>query len=946
MSASTRPVYLAALLEKLDQRADQTAILAMEREGARSVSGRELATEARRLAHGLPQHGLSPGDRVGLIAESSPALIAALLGIVAARCVAVPLDAQLEKETLQQVWQDCGAKRLLTTQARADRMAEQLGDAVEQIYLLDREEEHDRDDGSDDQPNYPSWQALWSDEEPNDQQDRLTASGDEADSDQTAVLFYTSGTTGAPKGVPLSHKNLLTQLETISHAGLTRPDDRVLLPLPLHHVYPLVIGVLTPIHLGLPIILPRSLTGPDILNSLREGEATFLIGVPRLFRALHDAILSQTERAVGKHGRGMVRRMVSSSAFFRKRLRFRFGGLLFRSLHRRIGPKLRVLASGGSPLDPELAWRLEGLGWRVAIGYGLTETSPLLTINPPGAGHLDTVGPPIEEVELKIDRNWRQQWTNDGDHDGEAQREQTEEAAEGSSAAEPTEDSDNQVGEILARGPSVFTGYWNLPDKTSAAFTEDGWFRTGDLGYLDRHHRLHVSGRVSTLIITEQGEKVQPDEVESVYAEAPEIREIGVLQSENRLVGLAVPETTAIDSSDEREQLIRKAVDRMRDRLPSYKQIADVVLTQTALPRTRIGKIRRQQLKARFEQAKQGEPVRKGPISRDEMSAEDRSLLDHPAVDKLWDLLADQFSDQPLTPDSHLRGDLGIDSMRWLNITMEIMQTTGVELDDETLAEVDTVRDLLEAVERASGGEGQGDLLDDPESVLNDHQLKRLQPLGRLGAWTAHQGFGLNRKWVRWFFKLQVEGLENLPSKGPLVVIANHLSHLDPFVLSASFDRQRLDQTYWAAWVEATRRNPLTRWASRLAKTIPIDPQRGVISSLAFGAAVLERDGILVWFPEGQRSRDGQLHDFRPGLGMLLQRYPVPVVPAVIEGTYQAMPPGSHRLRRHPVRIRYGQPLDPQTLMPTGDGDNKDRAADRIVKGLQRSIEELAANGN
>jgi long-chain acyl-CoA synthetase len=146
---------------------------------------------------------------------------------------------------------------------------------------------------------------------------------------------------------------------------------------------------------------------------------------------------------------------------------------------------------------------------------------------------------------------------------------------------------------------------------------------------------------------------------------------------------------------------------------------------------------------------------------------------------------------------------------------------------------------------------------------------------------------------------------------------------------------EQLEQTYWAAWVGATRRNPFTRLASRLARTVPIDPKRGVISSLAFGAAVLQRDGILVWFPEGQRSVSGELQPFRPGLGMLLRRHRVPVVPAHLNGTYEALTPGTKRLRRHPVSIRFGEALDPAELKRRGRGEN---AAEKIVDALHEVI--------
>ncbi len=906
---------LAALLQSLSERGDREAVTAVTRDEARRVSAGQIAEKAGRFASGLLEHGYSPGDRVAFIADNSPDLIAALLGVMASGCIAVPVDVRMEQATAKDVLKDCDAKLILTSRKRVDRLGDILDEDRPPICLLDKEA---RDGESD----LPVWQTLWSDQA--DLAEQGWEVGGSLEADDVVVMFYTSGTTGPPKGVPLSHRNLITQIETVDRSGILKDHDRLLLPLPLHHVYPFVIGMLSPLAIGLPIILPRSLTGPDVLKALHEGRVTALVGVPRLYRALYEAIISQAKQTLGKRLGHAVERMIHFNGRLSQRNRFANVNVLLRPLRRQIGPELRVLASGGSPLDPELGWRLEGLGWKITIGYGLTETSPLLTIHPPGDGHLETVGRAIRGVELQIDQNGK---GADAENKGD----------ENDSGSDSGPNNENQ-GEILARGPSVFSGYWNLPDKTEQAFTSDGWFRTGDLGYLDQQHRLHVTGRVSTLIITEGGEKVQPDEIEAAYSEADEIREMGVLQREQKLFGLVVPETANVDAEGDLNRQVREAIDRINQNLPSHQHVNDVVITRKALPRTRIGKIRRKKLSEHFEEARKSDDQDAEPLGRNEMSSEDQALLDAPAVSETWNMLTEQFPDEPLAPDTNLRAELGVDSMRWLNLTMEIRQQTGVVLDDETIADVNTVRDLLRAIERSADGESQDNWLDDPEEMLSEHQRRRLRPLGPVGSLTARGGSGVNRRLVRWFFRLRVDGIQRLPKKGPLVIVANHVSHLDPFVLSASLDRQRLEQTYWAAWVGATRRNPLSRLGSRLAKTIPIDPKRGVISSLAFGAAVLRRDGILVWFPEGERSETGKLQSFRPGLGILLQRHPVTVVPTHIDGTHEALPRGSRRLRHRKVGIRFGEPIAPEDLQPEDAADNE---PENIVKRLHDAIAKL-----
>lgn len=932
MQPQNRPSHLANLLDQFEQRGEALALLAFEGEGCERRSFAALAAEVRHYGRSLERWGLQRGDRVALVSQNSPSLITACFAALSRGFVAVPLDGQMPPEELSALLQDSGARLLLTTSEQADRIEGYLPAEVACVLPLDdpggkpfacfdRAGEGSAASGSvaSGSEGWPAAAGSFAFPPPAE-----SASGDEA-----AILFYTSGTVGRPKGVPLSHRNLLTQIETVRRAKLTQAGDRILLPLPLHHVYPLVIGLLTPLYLGLPVILPRSLTGPDIRAALRDGGATTMIGVPRLFRSLYEAFHSQAEAAAGRKAADALERIVGVSVWLHKYLRLPMGRWMFGGIRRRFGKHLRVLTSGGGPLDPDLGWRLEALGWQVAVGYGLTETSPLLTMNPPGAGHLDSVGRPIPGVEIRIDEAWQQS------------------NQDGSEPQTPTSPglSPPREGEILARGPSVFTGYWNLPEKTAKAFSEDGWYRTGDLGFFDPGGRLHVTGRVSTLIITAQGEKVQPDKVESVYAEAAEIREIGIFQQDGKLVGVVVPETGQLADDRDLEEQVRAAVRRQSKSLPSYQRLADVVLTRKSLPRNRLGNLRRGELTVRWEAAGSEESGQKGPLPRDEMTPDDRELLTHPAAETLWDLLAEQFSDQPLTPDASLRLDLGIDSMRWLDLTMQIVEKTGVELDDRTLTRVETVRDLLRAIREAAGEirEGGGDgasegLLKHPEATLREPQRERLQPLGPVASFVSRNGFRLNRCLVRWLLHPQVEGRENLPAQGPLVIAANHLSHLDPYVLSATLDRQQLEQTYWAARVGAIQRNLITRLGSRLARTIPIDRQGGVISSLALAAAVLQRDRILVWFPEGTRSAHGELQRFEPGLGLLLQHHPVPVVPVHLEGLHEVMPPGQRIPRRHPVRVRYGGPVEGEELEQAGKGED---SASRIVDGLRTKIARL-----
>jgi len=194
------------------------------------------------------------------------------------------------------------------------------------------------------------------------------------------VLFYTSGTSGPPKGVPLTHRNMVSNLNSVLEMKLVYSGERILLPLPLHHVYPFAIGIFIPLLSGGALILPFSLTGPQILRAMQEGKANGMVGVPRLLDALDKAIQARIQQ-MGRVASALFRGALRLSIAARRWTGLRLGRTLFRPLHKRFAPHLRVMASGGSAIDSQLVWRLEGLGWEVHTGYGLTETSPLLTFN-------------------------------------------------------------------------------------------------------------------------------------------------------------------------------------------------------------------------------------------------------------------------------------------------------------------------------------------------------------------------------------------------------------------------------------------------------------------------------------------------------------------------------------------------------------------------------------
>jgi long-chain acyl-CoA synthetase len=498
----------------------------------------------------------------------------------------------------------------------------------------------------------------------------------------------------------------------------------------------------------------------------------------------------------------------------------------------------------------------------------------------------------------------------------------------------PAEDAAPDHGEILAKGPNVFAGYWDNPEATAEAFTDDGYFRTGDLGYFDQAGYLHIAGRSKELIILSGGENIFPEDVEAVYGTAEQAREVAVLEHKDRLVALFVPEPDALGghSSEDLRQHFRREVERLSPKLPSYARIGDFAITAQPLPRTQIGKLRRHELPEIFAQEKSGAGRPEPPAPA---TGAERALLETPPADRIWPWLEARFEGHTLTLGTSPQLDLGLDSFDWMSLTMELEEQFGIRLSEDAIARVSSLRDLLEEARQAAETVPPGEL-----GQPTPEEERLLEPRGPTQRILARGLLTLNRWLFRAAFRVRVEGLEHLPRDGPYLMTPNHASYLDPFAIGAVIPWPRLQNLHWAGWVGLLFRGPLTRLFSRIFQVLPVDPEHGLTSTLTLGRAVLERGAPLVWFPEGERSIDGHLHGFLRGVGLLLERTGVPAVPVWIEGTFESWPPGRRLPRPHPVSIRIGPPLTLADLDPGGDEADRHR---RIAERLRGAVAALGA---
>lgn len=874
---------------------NEPALVEFTKECAQSWTYERLCQESESLAKGLVAHGLQKGDGVALIANSSAALVIACLAVMRAGGVCVLIDAQFSNKQLMQVLENSKPVYAFVSDKLSKRLSILDLKHLPELILLD-----------DGEADHLHWRAL------QNKNNQNKHSFSQVTADDIAVIFFTSGTTGAPKGVPLSHRNLLHQLNSIKRLNLITPNDRILQPLPLHHVYPFTIGTLIPLYLGVRIVYPAALTGGQMTRSLKEQRVTVIIGIPRLYRSLVEGI-HQKIQSLPLPIRCLLNAAMRLSAFIRRWVHLNLGHILLFPIHRELAPALRIVVCGGAPLSCDVASELETLGWQIACGYGLTETSPIISMIAPGEGHLDTVGKTIDQVSVRID------------------------AVNGQT-----------IGEVVVKGPNVFSGYLNQPDKTKEAFTQDGWFRTGDLGKIDQHGRIVLSGRASTMIVTESGENVQPEDLEIVYEAHPAIKEIGILACKNNLVAVIVPEIQKTTSDS--KELVTKAVQEIARDLPSYQRLVSFKVTREALPRTRLGKIRRKELAVVYDELCQeglSDTKKNKPMSFEKMSGEDQALLIDPGAKQVWDMLTVLYADKYITPDTLLRLELQVDSLKWINLTLEIERATNVELTEEEISNIESIRDLLKCIAdktpEKNGAKEKADFFENPESYITDEARRWIKPLSWPEKLLAHIGFSLNRVLFKSYFRLKVEGeLPDFNKHEQYIIVPNHISLLDSPALAAALDNHSLRQMYWAGLKEIVFSNFLMRFMARLAGVFPVN-QRSGQSTLAFGAFVLKAKKTLIAFPEGQRSPTGELQSFKPGVGMLAEHFKIPIIPVYITGAREALPIGARFPKAHPIKIRFGKPLDPAQLEAIGVGE---KAYERIIDGLYQKMQDTLKNNN
>jgi long-chain acyl-CoA synthetase len=883
------PTFYDRFVECVEHWPKNVALEIQRRDQVESCTYAELRHMAESVGSWLAKNGFHSGARIVILADNHPRWVAVFLGVVASGCTAVPLDTALHADQITTLLKDSGSALLFCDVKHLATAREAIGSLPIKTALINPAEQRNSPDAA--QP------ARVAD------LDNIFVSGPSGfkpaavESDVVASLLYTSGTTSDPKGVMLTHANLLGEVESVFKWAHVGPKDAVLGVLPLFHVLSQMANLLLPLVKGARVVYLETLNTTELLRALNERQITIFAVVPQFFYLIHERIFKEVAKRGQVAGWALKALMAVNRGV--RTVGFNAGRIFFGKLHSTFGDRMRYLITGGSRFDPQIGYEFYALGIDILQAYGLTETTGAAFAALPHHNVIGSVGPPLPGVEGKI------------------------------VDPKPGEDGGPAVGEIAIKGAIVMKGYWNRPDAT-AAVLKDGWLHTGDLGYFDSGGNLFITGREKDVIVLSNGKNVYPEEIESYYLKSPYIKEIGVMALESepgnpasdRLYGVVVPD---FDLLKERrivnaKEVIRFDIESISAKVPSTKRIGSYEIWQEPLPRTTTRKLKRFELEKRVRANQKKGQSDSEVSSTPALSAEDSQWLDQPEVQQALKVIRESSKTTPevIRPNDNLELDLGLDSMQRIELLVAVEKELGGDVEESALAEIYTVRQLVDAIrESAATGKTRTSSSQQPagwKSVLQedptDPQVLALARPGRLGERFLYAGFQLLQIVAYDRFHLRVTRLEKLPAQGPYIISSNHQSFLDPVVIAAVLPWTVFNNLFAVGTSEIFGSGFMRRLA-RWLRVIVVDPDANLVSAMRAGAFGLRHGRILILYPEGERSIDGTPRTFKKGAAILSTHLQVPIVPAAIEGFHEAWPRGKPFQKFTPLQIQFGDPIYP-----------------------------------
>jgi long-chain acyl-CoA synthetase len=867
---------------------------------------KEFYDYVQSIAYSLSELGIKKGDRVAIVLENRPEWAFVYFGIVFIGAIAVPLDPQSSQDDLTYFLKDSESKAVFTSQ----QFLSLFNAEIQSLPFLQKIIVLDGNNGSQKVIPFTKFFSC----------PRVNLQIAEILPKDVASILYTSGTTGKPKGVMLTHENFYANFSSVDKLKSFSHKNNVLSILPLHHSFPFMVTLIIPLFSQGKITYLASLKREEILKCMRETGVTILVGVPQFFFLFYKSMLNEIKQ-IPFLLRMPLLGLLELLWILRKFTRINLSKLLLFKIHRQFGKKLKFFGCGGAKLNEKAEIFLNKVGFTVLQGYGLTETAPIVTFNPINKQKIDSVGKAIPDVNVRI--------------------------------LAPDE---SGIGEVLINGSNVMRGYYKH-EKETADVLKDGWFYSGDLGYLDKQGCLFLTGRKKELIILGSGKNISPEEVEDYYGQSAFIKELCVLAvsegEEERLVAVVVPDFDYCRKVGELNvyEIIKWDLENRSKNYPSYRRIMGFVITKHELPRTRLGKLKRFTIKEEYLGELMGKGAKREVFVPTE---EDLQILSSEVYKKVIAVVAEEGGlARPVQIDDHLEIDLRFDSLTRVELIAALEKTFGIKFSEAIMAKVFTVKELVVAVEKIVSESGSkviaakkviikktlwADILktDPAEDIVAKIDLVP----GKIAKMSSSLVCGVLYGMFKLFFRLKVSGINNLPKDKPFILCPNHASYLDAFFIAASMPhwlQVRMFFLGFSVYFDV----PIVRNLVKVGKIIPLDPAARLIDAMQACSYVLRNNRDICIFPEGGRSIDGEVKTFKKGVGILAKELNVSLVPVYISGSHEAWPRGTRFPKPHAVKIIFGQPYDPKELKKEGLKLGAKDDYEAIAFGIREKVVEL-----
>ena len=594
------------------------------------VSYRQLMGNILSYADMMPkaeQFSLAEGEKMKtlILSENRSEWIYAFFAVWHNEAIAVPVDATSTVHDVAYIMNDCRPQCIFTSREKEQLARDAMREAGVEMTVIVFED------------NVP---------EPRD-----VAEGQEFRFENTSgkvepcLIIYTSGTTGSPKGVMLSYENLEANIHGVAdEVPIFNGNRRTLILLPLHHVLPLMGTAIAPITRGCGVAICPSLSGPDIMDTLKRGEIAIMVGVPRLWQTLYTGIMKKIEASA------VTRALFNMCKKAQNRRLSRF---VFQAVHKKMGGHLDYCVCGGAALDREIGEGLKTLGLEVLEGYGMTEMAPIIAFTRPGDYIPGCAGLPLPSVECKI-----------------------------------------VGGELLAKGKNLMMGYYNRPEETAEVIDSDGFLHTGDLAEVDEKGRVYLTGRSKEIIVLSNGKNVQPSEIEyKLEKYDSQVKEAAVVQDGDMLRAIIVPQEEwlgTMTDADAEARLKREVLEPYNLTVANYKKLMNVSIYRGELPRTKLEKLQRYKLKELLEKTPApAQKVEEAPTSVENVSGTLATLKAYIEKEKKTEV----------TAEAHIETDLGFDSLDRVSLQDFIEERFSVSINADDMASYKNIGEIADAID-------------------------------------------------------------------------------------------------------------------------------------------------------------------------------------------------------------------------------------------------------